>query len=124
MHNNLILGSLTYVHFQVPNYPLNDIILQKIGCSHKLQTISNASSHILSIFMKVTFAIKFALKWLSAPLWAGAQRSVAGTPVSRIPGRAVRAQSAYGLCLRMWCCDTITELQASRPNFQMRSMKI
>ena len=37
----------------------------------KLQTISNKLHHISSRYLKVTFAIKFALNWSAAPLCTG-----------------------------------------------------
>ena len=71
LHASLILGCHTYVHFQVPNNLLNDVIPEKVGCSHELQTIYGTSSYILNRFLKVTFAIKFALMWRAAPRCGG-----------------------------------------------------
>ena len=119
MHSGLILGSHTYVHLQVPNAPLNDITCEKLGCFHKLQTIYDTSSHILSIFLKVAFAIKFALKWRAAPRCAAARRSRRSLRVLPccapllIPGRvlfggiilaatvAFRELTSYNIVIRM-----------------------
>ena len=48
-----------------------------LRCAHKLQTISDAFSHIASRFVKVALAIKFALNWLAGPQCVGG-----GTPSS------------------------------------------
>ena len=60
-----------YVDFQHTNYLLNVTICEKLRCAHKLQTISDAFSHIASSFVKVALAIKFALNWLAGPQCGG-----------------------------------------------------
>ena len=70
-HNGGILGCHTNVHFQQTNYLLNVAICEKLRCAHKLQTISDTFSHIASRFVKVAYAIKFALNWLMAPQCSG-----------------------------------------------------
>ena len=69
--NGVILGCHTYIHFQQTNYLLNVTVREKLRCAHKLQTISETFSHIASRFLKVAFAIKFALNWLAAPQCMG-----------------------------------------------------
>ena len=66
-HSGGILGCHAYVDFQQTNYLLNVTICEKLRCAHKLQTISDAFSHIASRFLKVALAIKFALNWLAGP---------------------------------------------------------
>ena len=66
-HSGGILGCHAYVDFQHTNYLLNVTICEKLRCAHKLQTISNAFSHIASRFLKVALVIKFALNWLAGP---------------------------------------------------------
>ena len=70
-HSGGILGCHPYVDFQQTNYLLNVTICEKLRCAHKLQTISDAFSHIASRFLKVVLAIKFALNWLAGPQCAG-----------------------------------------------------
>ena len=71
-HSGGILGRHAYVDFQQTNYLLNVTICEKLKCAHKLQTISDAFSHIASRFLKVALAIKFALNWLAGPQCGGA----------------------------------------------------
>ena len=66
-HSGGILGCHAYVDFQHTNYLLNVTICEKLSYAHKLQTISDAFSHIASRFLKVALAIKFALNWLAGP---------------------------------------------------------
>ena len=66
-HSGGILGCHANVDFQHTNYLLNVAICEKLRCAHKLQTISDAFSHIASRFVKVALAIKFALNWLAGP---------------------------------------------------------
>ena len=66
-HSGGILGCHANVDFQHTNYLLNVTICEKLRCAHKLQTISDAFSHIASRFVKVALAIKFALNWLAGP---------------------------------------------------------
>ena len=66
-HNGGILECHIYVHFQHANYLLNVTIREKLRCAHNLQTIADTFSHIASRFLRVAFAIKFALNWLAAP---------------------------------------------------------
>ena len=70
-HSGGILGCHAYVDFQHTNYLLNVRICEKLRCAHKLQTISDAFSHIASRFLKVALAIKFALNWLAGPQCSG-----------------------------------------------------
>ena len=70
-HSGGILGCHTNVDFQHTNYLLNVTICKKLRCAHKLQTLSDAFSHIASRFVKVALAIKFALNWLAGPQCAG-----------------------------------------------------
>ena len=70
-HSGGILGCHAYVDFQQTNYLLNVTICEKLRCAHKLQTISDAFSHIASRFLKVVLAIKFALNWLAGPQCGG-----------------------------------------------------
>ena len=70
-HSGGILGCHAYVDFQHTNYLLNVTICQKLRCAHKLQTISDAFSHIASRFLKVALAIKFVLNWLAGPQCTG-----------------------------------------------------
>ena len=70
-HSGGILGCHAYVDFQHTNYLLNVTICEKLRYAHKLQTISDAFSHIASRFLKVALAIKFALNWLAGPQCAG-----------------------------------------------------
>ena len=70
-HSGGILGRHAYVDFQQTNYLLNVTICEKLRCAHKLQTISDAFSHIASRFLKVALAIKFALNWLAGPQCGG-----------------------------------------------------
>ena len=72
-HSGGILGCHAYVDFQQTNYLLNVTICEKLRCAHKLQTISDAFSHIASRFLKVVLAIKFALNWLAGPQCSGAR---------------------------------------------------
>ena len=72
-HSGGILGCHAYVDFQHTNYLLNVTIFEKLRCAHKLQTISDAFSHIANIFLKVALAIKFALNWLAGPQCSGAR---------------------------------------------------
>ena len=71
-HSGGILGCHANVDFQHTNYLLNVTIGEKLRCAHKLQTISDAFSHIASRFVKVALAIKFALNWLAGPQCCGA----------------------------------------------------
>ena len=70
-HSGGILGCHANVDFQHTNYLLNVTICEKLRCAHKLQTISDAFSHIASRFVKVALAIKFALNWLAGPQCSG-----------------------------------------------------
>ena len=70
-HSDGILGCHANVDFQHTNYLLNVTICEKLRCAHKLQTISDAFSHIASRFVKVALAIKFALNWLAGPQCGG-----------------------------------------------------
>ena len=70
-HSGGILGCHAYVDFQQTNYLQNVTICEKLRCAHKLQTISDAFSHIASRFLKVALAIKFALNWLAGPQCTG-----------------------------------------------------
>ena len=70
-HSSGILGCHANVDFQHTNYLLNVAICEKLRCAHKLQTISDAFSHIASRFVKVALAIKFALNWLAGPQCSG-----------------------------------------------------
>ena len=83
-HSGGILGCHAYVDFQHTNYLLNVTICERLRCTLKLQTISDAFSHIASRFLKVALAIKFALNWLAGPQCAGTppgpRRYPAGTP--------------------------------------------
>ena len=71
-HSGGILGCHANVDFQHTNYLLNVTICEKLRCAHKLQTVSDAFSHIASRFVKVALAIKFALNWLADPQCTGA----------------------------------------------------
>ena len=73
-HSGGILGCHANVDFQHTNYLLNVTICEKLGCAHKLQTISDAFSHIASRFLKVALAIKFALNCLAGPQCAGLRK--------------------------------------------------
>ena len=77
-HSGGILGCHANVDFQHTNYLLNVSICEKLRCAHKLQTISDAFSHIASRFMKVALAIKFALNWLADPQCPGVRDGTAG----------------------------------------------
>ena len=70
-HSGGILGCHANVDFQHTNYLLNVTICEKLRCAHKLQTISDAFSHIASRFVKVALAIKFAINWLAGPQCSG-----------------------------------------------------
>ena len=70
-HSGGILGCHANVDFQHTNYLLHVTICEKLRCAHKLQTISDAFSHIASRFVKVALAIKFALNWLAGPQCSG-----------------------------------------------------
>ena len=72
-HSSGILGCHANVDFQHTNYLLNVAICEKLRCAHKLQTISDAFSHIASRFVKVALAIKFALNWLAGPQCSGSE---------------------------------------------------
>ena len=73
-HSGGILGCHANVGFQHTNYQqvFYVTICEKLRCAHKLQTISDAFSHIASRFVKVALAIKFALNWLAGPQCTGA----------------------------------------------------
>ena len=73
-HSGGILGCHANVDFQHTNYLLNVTICEKLRCAHKLQTISDAFSHIASRFVKVAVAIKFVLNWLAGPQCTGRDR--------------------------------------------------
>ena len=75
-HSGGILGCHANVDFQHTNYLLNVTICEKLRCAHKLQTISDAFSHIASRFVKVALAIKFALNWLAGPQCSAVEWSV------------------------------------------------
>ena len=77
-HSGGILGCHANVDFQHTNYLLNVTICEKLRCAHKLQTISDAFSHIASRFVKVALAIKFALNWLAGPQCTGHSPTRAG----------------------------------------------
>ena len=83
-HSGGILGCHANVDFQHTNYLLNVTICKKLRCAHKLQTISNAFSHIASRFVKVALAIKFALNWLAGPQCAAGSSAPAGGQIHEL----------------------------------------
>ena len=99
-HSGGILGCHANVDFQHTNYLLNVTICEKLRCAHKLQTISDAFSHIASRFVKVALAIKFALNWLAGPQCDGAARArVSGPGRCRLPETGGVRISARPLCV-------------------------
>ena len=86
-HSGGILGCHANVDFQHTNYLLNVTIGEKLRCAHKLQTISDAFSHIASRFVKVALAIKFALNWLAGPQCAGRPRRDPGASAAKVTRR-------------------------------------
>ena len=83
-HSGGILGCHANVDFQHTNYLLNVTICEKLRCAHKLQTISDAFSHIASRFVKVALAIKFALNWLAGPQCTGLLNRATGPSQTHI----------------------------------------
>ena len=98
----------------------------KLRLAHKLQTISDAFSHIASRFLKVALAIKFALNWLAGPQCVGGRCDLSpGVPdLLSCPGPAQCSGRRRPRALSTPCWRVSRSRPADYPEINTPSLRV